>query len=149
MPDLKSQPLSEQLTDNFLNIMTNFGHRVALKDHNGALVKYSSIINLCNTKTFSKTKRKLTFCVVDNDLGGISGYLALLAGQSVPLMLNASINKSQLQQLIELYRPKYVWSSEAKSQKIEEASCILRFRGYCLMELQMLTLKSTNRWRYY
>jgi long-chain acyl-CoA synthetase len=141
MRGIKSQSDTNLSNNTFLDLLTNFGPNIALKDESGDFVKYSSILDLCNTESFKRTQRRLTFCLIDNDLGGISGYLALLAGQSVPLMLNASIDESQLQQLIQRYKPKYLWSSEAKSETIQNASCLMRFRGYCLIELEGSEIK--------
>lgn len=138
---IKLQSASMQSNNNFFDLLTNFGPNIALTDESGDFVKYSSILDLCNTESFKRTQGRLTFCLIDNDLGGISGYLALLAGQSVPLMLNASIDESQLQQLIQRYKPKYLWSSEAKSEIIQNASCVMRFRGYCLIELEGSEIK--------
>ncbi len=136
MVGMQSQPISKKSNNTVLDLLRSFGPQVALKDETDAVVKYSSILDLCNAKSFNQTQGRLTFCLIDNDLGGITGYLALLAGQSVPLMLNASIDEGQLQQLIRRYKPKYLWSSEARSETIKNASCVMCFRGYCLIELQ-------------
>ena len=98
----RSQIFSSNLSDSFLEFFTTFGPQPALKDDRGSSVTYSEIVDLCNTESFCKTRRNLTFCLIDNDLRGISGYLALLASKSVPLMLSASINEDQLKKLIKV-----------------------------------------------
>ena len=136
MSDIKLKSASIQSNNTFLDLLNNFGPNRALICESGDFVKYSSILDLCNTKSFKRTQGWLTFCLIDNDLGGISGYLALLAGRSVPLMLNASTDESQLQQLIQRYKPKYLWCSEAKAETFQNVSRLIRFRGYCLIELE-------------
>lgn len=133
---MKIQSPSIQSNNAFFDLLTNFGPNIALLGENSDFVRYSSILDLCNTESFKRTQGRLTFCLIDNDLGGISGYLALLAGRSVPLMLNASTDESQLQQLIQRYKPKYLWCSEAKGEAFQNASPLIRFRGYCLIELK-------------
>ena len=138
---MKSQPNSMKSGNTVFSLLSSFGPRVALKDESEAVVKYSSILDLCNTKPFHKTQRSLTFCLIDNDLGGISGYLALLAGQSVPVMLNSSIPEDQLRQLIECYKPRYLWCPLSRAEKIKNALCLMSLYGYGLIELQSSEIK--------
>ena len=70
MMGMESQHISKKSDDTVWALLSSFGSQVALKDESDAVVKYSSILDLCNTKSFNKTRRSLTFCLIDNDLGG-------------------------------------------------------------------------------
>lgn len=66
--------------------------------------------------------RALVFCLCDNSPGALVGYLACLNARAVPLMLDKSIAPELLQQLLEIYRPGFMWQQGAD--------------GYALVDLQ-------------
>lgn len=82
-----------------------------------------------------KLARKLVFCLAENDIGGLAGYLGLLVSDAVPLMLGASISLFQLSGLIEKYRPSFIWIPEARKSEILNAEYVDSFSGYCLLDL--------------
>ena len=62
--------------------------------------RYSDVLELSVRNEFISTTRNLVFCLVENEVGGLIGYLSLLTSSAVPLMLNSSISSEQLQTLI-------------------------------------------------
>lgn len=93
------------------------------------------IYSIFPTEVTTALARKLVFCLVENDVAGLSGYLRLLLSNAVPLMLNAAIPNSQLYTLLLAYRPNYVWVSKKREHEFVSATCLLEFSGYCLLRL--------------
>lgn len=54
--------------------------------------------------------RTLVVCLCSNTLGSLLGYLTCLNRQAVPLMLDAAKDKDSLGNLLEIYRPNYIWA---------------------------------------
>lgn len=54
--------------------------------------------------------RTLVFCLCTNTIGSVIGYTCLINNNVVPVLLNASLDKDLLNNLIKTYKPKYIWS---------------------------------------
>ena len=80
---------------------------------------YSEILELGTGRPFVETCRKLVFCLTDNNIGGLGGYLALLVSDAVPLMISVSISSVQLQDLINSYKPRYIWLPDSRKEEIK------------------------------
>lgn len=64
--------------------------------------------------------RALVFCLCDNSPGALVGYLACLNARAVPLMLDNNIAPELLQQLLEIYRPGFIWQQGADGYALED-----------------------------
>jgi len=93
----------------FIELFIKHKSRVAIENFDGISIKYSEIVETARINTFSETSRKLVFCLADNDIGGIYGYLSLLASDAVLVMLSPAINDDTLEELIKIYQPMYTW----------------------------------------
>ena len=87
---------------------------IALIDRNGSFLSYSDLI--LKIKKFSSVfdRRHLVFIVGENDVSSIVCYLSCLESDMVPLLLSPKIKIDQLKNLIEVYKPRYIF------QKLED-----------------------------
>ena len=53
--------------------------------------------------------RCLIFCLCKNQIGSLCGYISCLKNRVVPVMLDSSMNKELLDELINTYQPEYIW----------------------------------------
>ena len=110
------------------------GHSVALiqgEQH----VTYEALDELCRKITAPIGKRSLVFCLCTNTVGSVAGYLALTEHGHVPLLLDAKISFDLLKQLIEAYRPSWIWAPTDMGDKLPEGSVALELEGYALRSL--------------
>lgn len=101
----------------------------------GESLTYFSVYNLAQNSPFSETKRKLVFCLIQNDIAALSGYFALLIADAVPMMVGVTISTANLVNLVGRYRPEFVWLPESRKESIEFAECLFSVDGYCLLYL--------------
>lgn len=59
----------------------------------------------------------LVFCLCRNDPGTLTGYLAALEGETVPLLLSAALPEPQLDALWRTYAPSWVWAPLSESER--------------------------------
>jgi long-chain acyl-CoA synthetase len=87
--------------------------------------------------------RSLVFCLCENALGSLLGYIAAISNRTVPLLLDAKIDPGFLERLIGLYKPAYLWIPNrllprfphfAVSRQRSDYS-LLRDRGTCASEM--------------
>ena len=82
---------------------------IALIDRNGSFLSYYDLT--LKIKEFSSVfeRRHLVFIVGENDVSSIVCYLSCLESDMVPLLLSPKIKLDQLKNLIEVYRPRYIF----------------------------------------
>jgi long-chain acyl-CoA synthetase len=97
-------------------------------------VYLDDIVSIFNKRLLSNLSRKLVFCLIDNDLGGLSGFLALRNADAVPMMLNHTIATNKLLSLIDDYRPHYIWISSSRINDFRGVSILESFLGYSLID---------------
>ena len=86
-----------------------FTSDTALIAEDGKTVTYSEMIGAGEEIFGAIGRRCLVFSLCRNEIGSIIGYTAFLQNRVVPLLLSASIDKELLLNLLELYKPAYVW----------------------------------------
>ena len=90
--------------------LAKFTDRVALLGWKKHCIRYEEILEMSCSPAFAVTKGRLVLCQLNNDLSGITGYLALLAADAVPMMVSSTLNAQGLKFVAQTYSPEYVWS---------------------------------------
>ena len=120
----------------FLELFTRHKSRVAIENFYGTSIKYIEIVETASINTFTETSRKLVFCLADNDIGGVYGYLSLLASDAVLVMLNPAINDNTLEELIKIYQPMYIWQENRRYGNLTKWHNIFSMHGYSLFRIK-------------
>jgi acyl-coenzyme A synthetase/AMP-(fatty) acid ligase len=84
-------------------------------------------------------KRCLVFCLCENTIASLIGYLAFINNKIVPLMLDASLNPVFLKNLITTYQPEYIWLPADKTVAPEEGEVVYTLYDYNLVKLETAT----------
>ena len=87
---------------------------VALIESDGSILTYSDLYkNVSELTTFFDDKH-LVFIVGENNFATIVCYLSAVESGMVPLLLSSMINQNQLNNLIDVYKPKYIFQKESR-----------------------------------
>ncbi|QWD48039.1 AMP-binding protein [Polynucleobacter paneuropaeus] len=81
-------------------------------------------------------RRSLVFCLSNNSLGSIAGYMAFMASGNVPLLLDVGIDLHLLEKILANYRPQFVWRPQGHLACGLDAPIVLRLGGYELVEFE-------------
>ncbi len=88
------------------------------------------------TERFAKaiTKKGLVFCLCENRIGSILGYVACMEHHIPIVLLDGSKDLSVLQNLAAIYQPEYIW---AEGEKVNEigGKTIYKYATYSLQEM--------------
>lgn len=114
------------------NIFDKFHASKLFVDENFDAVYYRDVSKLLHSYEITQTRRRLVFCLLGNDIYGLTGYLALLAAGAVPLMLSSNINVDQFKSLLHLYKPSYVWMPNDRIKELIHSELMLEYRSYSL-----------------
>lgn len=91
---------------------------IALLSNEGQMT-YGALAD--NTKALAKhlPERALVFCLCRNVMGSVIGYVSCINHKVVPLLLDAGIDQGLLDNLIETYKPDYLWLPENHSLAVK------------------------------
>lgn len=88
--------------------------------------------------------RCLVFCLCSNTIGSLIGYVAFTRNKIVPLLLEKSIDLEQLNNLIELYLPSYIWLPIKNRNQFEKYDSILETNEYVLLKTNFIKTYKLN-----
>lgn len=130
----RGSQLTEVQNKVFAENINAFSDRVLIETDTGERFHYGELGAWTERLNAVAAPRALVFCLSDNSLGSIAGYMAFMAGRIVPLLLDVGINQQLLQDLLNLYHPQYVWRPKGHAAGGEHARVMLRLGNYELVE---------------
>ena len=86
---------------------------LAAIDDNGGSLTYGDLVSLKTSLAGVLPERELVYCLCENKVGALAGFLALYDCKDVCLLLSAHIDKALLRALHDTYSPSYYWMSES------------------------------------
>lgn len=100
-------------------------------DDSGGQLTYGELVELSQKLSASLPERELVFCLCENKVGSLAGFVALYENKDVCLLINAAIDRGLLVNLHETYHPSYYWMPESKSTDFG-FEVILNYKDYVL-----------------
>lgn len=114
--------------------------RIALADEKGEKITYTDLETGAKTLAAAVGERCLVFALCENTIGSVLGYAAFLNYRIVPLLLNAQIDRSLLDDLLTMYQPSYLWIPERLEVDFADADRVYGAHGYLLLKTRYETL---------
>lgn len=112
--------------------LPQFSENTAVISDSGEFLTYSNLNAKVKFIAEKLQSRSLAFCLCENSIGSLCGYLAFLEASVPAIILDAHKEVSMLIGLIEIYKPQYIWMPN--TTKIEIGTCVLEYDCYKLME---------------
>ena len=107
---------------------------LAAIDDAGGQFTYGDLVDLRGELATVLPERELVFCLCENKVGSLAGFLSLYDCKDVCLLLSAHIDKALLKVLDETYSPSYYWMPEHEAEDKAEVEVVFRALGYCLVK---------------
>jgi len=128
----------------FNDISNSFSNNTAVITDTGEKFSYYDVANL-GIEIYSKINHRcLVFCLCQNTIESLSGYISFLSNSIVPLMLDASLEKSMLRDLISLYNPEFLWLPSCRADEYTEFEIVYSLMNYSLVRLNNRVFQSLN-----
>lgn len=103
--------------------------RPALQTDTGICITYGELREQIAEFRHAVRQRSFVFLLCENTPGAVIGYLGCLNAGAVPLLLNAELDETLLQEMYERYQPEYVWmpKKHANINKNDEKNCAIGY----------------------
>lgn len=116
----------------FNEIFTEDKKEVLFIDDCHNVITYEDIYKISNSLKIES--RRVVVCVVDNDINGLAGYLSFLVADAIPLMIGVGASTEQLKNIIDSYKPRYIFLPSSRQGEVEGEECSTSFFGYSLLD---------------
>jgi acyl-coenzyme A synthetase/AMP-(fatty) acid ligase len=100
-------------------------------DDSGGQLTYGELVVFGKDLSAILRKRELVFCLCENKVGSLAGFVALYDNKDVCLLINAAIDRGLLDNLQKTYHPSYFWMPESKSDDFGFET-VLQYKDYVL-----------------
>lgn len=101
----------------FLGLDKKDRNKVAVIDDSGRSVTYGEICDFTGEFAQHQSYRTLIFILSENKIGSLLGYTASLSNRIVPLILSAATEEGLYKNLLEVYKPEYLWMPNAIAER--------------------------------
>ncbi|WP_281228038.1 AMP-binding protein [Flavobacterium aquiphilum] len=78
-------------------------------------------------------ERKLLFSLSNNTIGSLCGYLSFYHTKNVPLLLDATIDLQLFKELMEKYKPNFLWVPAKRDDIISKYDAVFEKYGFVLL----------------
>ena len=109
--------------------LKEFKDNIAVLTENGEKITYSKLNQYCTDLVTNIKERCLVFNLCRNEIGSLVGYIGFLNAKIVPLMLKSELEDELLNNLIETYKPSFIWlpSNQVKKYNFENVYSNLNY----------------------
>ena len=118
--------------------MFNLGkytNRTAVITDKGETMTYNQLVAIAKEFADAVPQKGLLFCLCENRIGSLVGYVACMEHQIPIVLLDGSKDISVLQNLMAIYQPEYIWISTDKIESIG-GETIFRYATFSLQKMQ-------------
>ena len=112
---------------------SQYGSQTALISDSGERISYEELKK--NSEEVGKAigSRTLIFCLCENKIGSIIGYVSCINHKIVPVLLNAHLERELLENLLAAYKPEYLWVPEEQTEEFPSAEEVIHIHHYVLL----------------
>lgn len=117
------------------DILQNNALSVLAFDEAGNSYSYFHALSFAEDMGKRYHKRPLVFCLAENSIGSLMGYLSFIQNKWVTLMLDAQLDLGLLQGLVGKYEPNLIWLPDSRVAGFIDAKVLYQEHNYSLIEL--------------
>lgn len=108
---------------------------IAVITDKGERLSYEELAAAAKTFADAVPQKGLLFCLCENRIGSLVGYVACMEHHIPIVLLDGSKDLSVLKNLMEIYQPEYIWAETAKVGEIG-GETIYNYASYSLQKMQ-------------
>ena len=96
-------------------------------------VSYGELSELSNRIAAPCTARTVAFVLCANSVPAIAGYVGFVNHGVVPLLLESTIDRNLLDELVRAYQPNYLWVPQGQVDYFQDTQQLMLEDGYALL----------------
>lgn len=104
----------------FLNIDKQVKENIAFEDDNNNNVTYGELCEICKDFMGKNLTRCVVFILCENTSGAMTSLCVCESSNLIPLVISAAIDQELLNNLIQIYRPSYIFAPKNTDKSFEK-----------------------------
>ena len=112
-----------------------FKSNTAFITPDGSKVTYEEVFQFSERIGKQLSDKPLIVALCENTPGSLLGYIAFISNGAVPLMLDAKIDPELLSNLLDIYKPNYIWMPDSAPVAFNSEKIVFSESGYSLHRL--------------
>ena len=120
--------------------LQNYAMSILAIDESGNSYYYAEALSFARNMEKVHSGRTLVFCLAENSIGSLMGYLSFIQNQWVALMLDAKLDLELLQGLIGKYEPNFIWMPDSRVSEFANSEILYQDYGYSLVKLNSCSI---------
>lgn len=122
---------------NFYDDIDRYGDSTAIINENSEHITYSTLLCAADALKEQIKKRCLVFNVCENSTESVIGYIGFLRARIVPVLISDKINPDLFNDLMQTYKPQYIWLPKYKTDIVENHSIVYSHGNYVLLKISL------------
>lgn len=118
--------------ERFCDLAVYMDRPVAI-DESGSCLYNNELLKL-GQELESIIERDLVFCFCENTFGSLGGYIAFIQNGIVPLMLDAGKDSVLLDNMIRIYKPRFLWLPKVLVSNFPNYCIVYTYVDYVLLQ---------------
>ena len=114
--------------------LKRYSSSIALQDNLGRSISYQELNDASDLLYQVIGQRCLVFVLCSNSIGSVIGYASFVENKVVPMLLNSELERSLLDNLLDVYKPSYIWVPSDKADEFEHFSAVYSTWDYSLLK---------------
>ena len=114
--------------------LRKFSKNHALIDEFGNSLTYAELYEQCEMFSKRINNRCLVFSLCSNAIGSMLGYVSFINNQIVPVLLNCRLDKELLSNLLNNYKPSFIWLPDNMVEEFSNMETTYSSWGYSLLK---------------
>lgn len=107
--------------------------KTALLDDSGGCLSYGQLYSEASVLAKVIDHRCLVFSLCRNEIGSVMGYVGFINNSIVPVLLNSHLEEELLNNLIQAYKPVFLWVPSDQRDQFDKMECVYESLGYSLI----------------
>lgn len=113
--------------------LTKYADRIAVETEQGRIMTYGQLDRDSSSIASVIVPRKLLFCLCENTIGSLVGYVTFVTHNIPTVLLDASKDPEIVNGLIDLYSPRYVWLPTRIIGSCKKGKVVITYEDYSLL----------------
>ena len=114
--------------------LLKYKDNVAVETESGEIYTYLDLNNAAETITAAMDKKRLTFCLCENTIGSLMGYVGFMTHHVPTVLLDGSKDIDVILNLANHYMPQYIWIPTKRVDELGHGEPVLTHKDYTLIQ---------------
>jgi len=115
--------------------LKKFANHIAVETEQGIKMTYAQLEKDASAIVSVMTPRKFTFCLCENTIGSLVGYVGFMTYDIPTVLLDATKDLDTIKGLIEHYQPQYVWCPTSRVEELSSGKPVTKYADYTLLQI--------------